>query len=289
MKKSMNMLRMVLILASSLLAGGCSYIIDRQTSNAAEQLSQTILNHEDPATVSAAIPTLLILMDSYARSDGSSGDAKLSAAKLYGAYAGAFVEDPLRRKTLTSTAFRYARDGSCKNDFDWCGVDKMDIKTFSAFVQNLERQELDIVYAYAVAWLSYIEAHSDDWNAIADLPKPQQLFAFVLEQDESYDHANAHLYLAALALTLPPALGGKPDVGKQHFDRAIELTDGHNLLIQVEYARRYARLVFDKDLHHALLVGVLASDPRQEGLTLMNVWAQQQAQLLLDDESDYFD
>ncbi|MCP4007984.1 MAG: hypothetical protein GY726_00565, partial [Proteobacteria bacterium] len=162
-------------------------------------------------------------------------------------------------------------------------------KAFTAFVQGLEKREIDIVYAYAVAWLSYIEAHSDDWNAIADLPKPQQLFTYVVEQNEAYDHAGAHLYLAALSLTIPPALGGKPEVGKQHFDRAIELTDGHNLLTKVEYARRYARLVFDKDLHHQLLASVLASDPHWEGLTLMNVWAQQQARILLDDESDYFD
>jgi len=285
----MNIVRLFLFLSLSLLAGGCSFIIETQTSNAAEQLSTTIMNHEDPATVSAAIPTLLILMDSYARSDTSSGDAKLSAAKLYGAYAGAFVNEPNRQKTLTSTAFRYARDGSCKKNESWCGLDKMDNKAFTAFVESLEKREIDIVYAYAVAWLSYIEAHSDDWNAIANLPKPQQLFAFVVQQDETYDHAGAHLYLAALALTIPPALGGKPEVGKQHFDRAIELTDGDNLLINVEYARRYARLVFNKDLHHQLLTGVLASDPYHEGLTLMNVWAQQQAQILLDDESDYFD
>ncbi len=285
----MNILRIGLLFVFGLLAGGCSFIIDTQTSNAAEQLSQTILNYEDPATVSAALPTLLIVMDSYAQSDNSSGDAKLSAAKLYGAYAGAFVEEPGRRKTLTSTAYRYARDGSCKEDFKWCDLEKLDNQSFTNFVQNLEVSELDIVYAYAVAWLSYIEAHSDDWNAIANLPKPQQLFTYVVEQDESYDHAGAHLYLAALALTIPPALGGKPEVGRQHFERAIELTEGRNLVTQVEYARRYARLVFDRDLYHLLLTGVLASDPHQEGLTLMNVWAQQQAQILLDDESDYFD
>ncbi|MCP4009584.1 MAG: hypothetical protein GY726_08725, partial [Proteobacteria bacterium] len=169
----MKTLRIFLLFTLSQLAGGCSFIIETQTSNAAEQLSTTILNHEDPATVSAAIPTLLILMDSYARSDTSSGDAKLSAAKLYGAYAGAFVDEPNRQKTLTSTAFRYAREGSCKKNPDWCGLDRMDNKAFTAFVQGLEKREIDIVYAYAVAWLSYIEAHSDDWNAIADLPKPQ--------------------------------------------------------------------------------------------------------------------
>jgi hypothetical protein len=285
----MNVLKIIVLSVFSLLSGGCSFIIETQTSNAAEQLSRTILNHDDPATVSAAIPTLLIVMDSYARSDKSSGDAKLSAAKLYGAYAGAFVVDPVRRKTLTSTAFRYAREGSCKKNFKWCGLNSIDQKAFSDFVNTLEKREIDTVYAYAVAWLSYIEAHSDDWNAVADLPKPQKLFSFVVEQDESYDHAGAHLYLGALALTVPPALGGKPEVGRAHFERAIELTQGHNLVTSVEFARRYARLVFDEELHHELLLGVLASDPRHEGLTLMNVWAQQQAQILLDDESEYFD
>ena len=285
----MNPLKIMLLSVFSLLAGGCSIIIDTQTSNAAEQLSRTILNHEDPATVSAAIPTLLIVMDSYAQSDDSGGDAKLSAAKLYGSYAGAFVEDPARRKTLTTTAFRYAREGSCKKHSEWCGVSSMDQQEFTVFVQNLKASHIQIIYAYAVAWLSYIEAHSDDWNAVADLPKPQKLFSFVVEQDEAYDNAGALIYLGALALTIPPALGGKPEVGRAYFERSIELTEGHNLLARVEFARRYARLVFDEDLHHELLTGVLASDPHYEGLTLMNVWAQQQAQILLDDESDYFD
>ena len=272
-----------------LLSSGCSYLIDRQTSSAAEQLSATIMDHEDPATVAAAIPTLLILMDSYANSKGSSGASQIAAARLYGAYAGAFVEDINRRKTLTSTAYSYARSGSCKEDFKWCGLENLTQRAFTEFVKELDRTQIDITYSYAVAWLSYIEAHSDDWNAVADLPKPQQLFTFVTQHDESYDHASAYIYLGALALTIPPALGGKPEVGRAHFERAIELTDGNNLVAKLEFARRYARLVFDRELHHQLLTSVLASDPKQEGLTLMNVWAQQQAQILLDDESDYFD
>lgn len=285
----MKILRLIPVMMLMLFASGCSYLIDRQTSSAAEQLSATIMDHEDPATVAAAIPTLLILMDSYARSEGSSGDSQLAAAQLYGAYAGAFVDDVDRRKTLTSTAYSYARSGSCKEDFKWCDLDKLDQGEFTAFVKTLDKIDLDTVYAYAVAWLSYIEAHSDDWNAVADLPKPKQLFTFVVEQDENYDHASAYIYLGALALTIPPALGGKPEIGRAHFERAIELSDGANLVAQLEFARRYARLVFDRELHHELLTGVLASDPRQEGLTLMNVWAQQQAQILLDDESEYFD
>lgn len=284
-----RLLRFGLVVALGFSLAGCSYFIERQTSHAARQLSETILDHEDPATVSAAIPTLLIVMDSYARGDRSSGQAKMTAARLYGAYAGAFVDDSERRKILTTTAFRYAVTGACKLDFDWCGIQRLDSKAFTEFVTTLEPREVETAYAYAVAWLNLIQAHSDDWSLVAELPGPQQLFEFVLGHDEGYDHAGAHLYLGALALMLPPALGGKPELGRQHFDRAIELTDGRNLVIKLEYARRYARMMFDRALHHRLLSEVVAADPAAEGLTLMNVWAQQQARLLLEQEPEYFD
>ncbi len=175
----MKALQTCFLLLLGLTLGGCSYFIQRQTSHAAQQLSETILDHEDPATVSAAIPTLLIVMDSYARGENSSGGAKMTAARLYGAYAGAFVEDIERRKILTSTAFRYARNGSCQKDFDWCGIDRLDSKAFTDFVTTLEPRELEIAYAYAVAWLNYIQAYSDDWNVMADLPGPRQLFEWM--------------------------------------------------------------------------------------------------------------
>ncbi|MCK5881461.1 MAG: hypothetical protein KAG18_06260, partial [Sinobacterium sp.] len=97
------------------------------------------------------------------------------------------------------------------------------------------------------------------------------------------------LYLGAIASTLPVALGGKPDIAQHHFKRGIELTQGKSLLIKVEYARRYARGIFDKELHHAILTEVVSADPQQKDLTLMNSWAQEQAQMLLDDENEYFD
>ena len=124
---------------------------------------------------------------------------------------------------------------------------------------------------------------------MAELSRAQRLLEVVIEFDEAFDHGSAHMYMAAIATTLPPALGGKPEKGKQHFERAIELSNNRYLLPKVEYARRYARLTFDKELHHQLLTDVLEADPKEEGLTLMNTWAQQQAQELIDGESEYFD
>ncbi len=286
----MKHLQVLVIVICSLLGSGCSYIIDTQTEKAGEQLSNSLMNFEDPQTVGEAMPTLLILADSMASSEDASPYALLAAAKMYGAYSSAFAgSDKKRQKTLTRKGLAYAQDGSCKADKRWCDVRAMRSDEFSAFVKSLEKDDVGLAYAYAAALLSYIDAHNDDWAVIADLSKATSLLEFVVKTDEGYDNASAHLYLGAISTTLPPAMGGKPEIGKNHFDRAITLTQGHNLLIKVEYARRYARMMFDKELHHQLLTEVLAADPKQDGLTLMNNWAQQEAQKLLDDESNYFD
>jgi hypothetical protein len=83
---------------------------------------------------------------------------------------------------------------------------------------------------------------------------------------------------------LPPALGGKPERGRTHFDQALKFSGGRDLMAKVEYARRYARLVFNQELHDRLLKEVLAADPREPDLTLSNVLAQEQARELLQDE-----
>ena len=74
-----------------------------------------------------------------------------------------------------------------------------------------------------------------------------------------------------------PAVGGRPALGRTHFERAIELSGGRHLLAKVLFAEHYARLVFDRELHDQLLTEVLAADIEAEGLTLMNAIAREQA------------
>lgn len=285
----MKLLRLLFTLGLGMLLANCSMIVDRQANKFSNNLSEAITNFEDPETVANALPTLLIVLESAARSDDASGQLKLSAAQMYGAYSGAFVTDNKRQQVLAKKGFEYAKVGSCKVDKRWCGIVDADNEAFDNFLSQLTAKDVATSYAFANAWLNYIQAHSDDWNAVAHLSRAQSLLEHVVKHNEGYDNAGAHLYLAAIATILPPALGGKPELGKQHFERAIELTEGKNLVVKVEYARRYARMTFDQELHHQLLTEVLEADYQVPGMTLMNAWAQQQAYELLADESDYFD
>jgi isopentenyl diphosphate isomerase/L-lactate dehydrogenase-like FMN-dependent dehydrogenase len=83
-------------------------------------------------------------------------------------------------------------------------------------------------------------------------------------------------------------MGGRPDVGRAHFERAVALSEGRNLLAKVMFAESYARLVFDRDLHDTLLGEVLSAPVQAPGLTLMNTVAKGRARELLESADDYF-
>ena len=77
-------------------------------------------------------------------------------------------------------------------------------------------------------------------------------------------------------------------MAREHFERAIDLSGGRDLSIKVEYARRYARLVFDQELHDRLLTEVLDAPANAPLFTLFNVLAKQEAEALLASSKEYF-
>lgn len=284
----MHATRLLLVL-SVILISACSTIIEKQSAKFSGNLSAAILNFDDPKTIQSAIPTLLIINESFARQEDASANTLLTSAQMYGAYSGAFVNDATRRAKLNRRAFNYALRGSCQLDNKWCDIDQMPQDAFETLIEGLEESDVSTAYTLATAWLGYIETHADDWGAVAKLSKTKALLEVVVKYNERFDHGGAHLYLGALASTLPQALGGRPEVAKAHFEKAIAISEGKHLLVKVEYARRYARSTFDKELHHKLLTDVINSDPYVADLTLMNTWAIAQAKTLLADENDYFD
>jgi len=60
------------------------------------------------------------------------------------------------------------------------------------------------------------------------------------------------------------------------------------LSAKVEYAKGYAKLLYERELHDQLLNEVLQADPNQDGFVLTNVMAQKEAATLLAEADDYF-
>jgi len=280
-------LRAILV-AMGILITGCASLVSNQASRLAENLVTAIQDNNDPETVKAGAPAYLILIDGLISGDPEHETLLRSGADIYNAYANVFITAPERRQRLTDTAMRYAQRAICSHDEQLCQPGEIPFVEFEQQLQTLTRRSVPSLYALGASWAGWIQARNSDWQALAQLPYVKAILQRVLELDERYQQGGAHLYLGAMDALLPEALGGNPELGRQHFERAIALSNGRNLMAKVMFAQRYARLVFDRALHDRLLSEVLASDPTSKGYTLMNMLAQQQARQLLSGSDDYF-
>jgi hypothetical protein len=276
-----------LLLAMALLSG-CSSMVSRATSDLSGNLSGAVLEQNDPETVRQGAPAFLLMIDGFISGDPGNQDLLLAGSRLYGAYASAFVDDPVRQKRLAQKSYDYGRQAVCLSHQAFCAVIDKPLPVFLEHVDDFDAGDVPVLFGFASGWATWIQANTNDWGATIQLPKVAALMERVIELDEQYSHGNAHLYMGVLSTQLPPEYGGKPEVGRAHFERARELSGGRNLMVNTLYAKYYARLVFDRELHDALLNEVLAADIEAPGLTLSNALAQQDARALLEESDDFF-
>lgn len=265
---------------------GCATYVERTTERFSNNLSTAIMKQPDPETIRQGAPAYLILIDTMVESDPKNPKTLANASRLYSTYAGVFVDDTERAGRLSLRAKEYGEQSLCNHSKSLCEISKLPFDEFEAVLKNTTKKDAPFLYAYAVSQATWIQANENDWNAIAELPKVKSLLKQIIDLDETFDNGNAHVYLGVLDTLLPPSVGGKPEQGKAHFERALELQD--NLMTRVLYAKHYARLVYNQELHDELLNTVLEKPAKQNGMTLINTLAKKQAAQLLESSNEYF-
>jgi tetratricopeptide (TPR) repeat protein len=251
-------------------------------------LSKSILNSDDLSTVKTGAPAYLLMIDSLIHKDPNNKNLLRTAAMLYTAYADLFVKDITRSKKMSDKALNYAKRAVCLENNDACAIKSKTFKEFENIISNMKTENVPALFTLGNAWAGWIMVNKNDFNAIADMPRIELIMQRVTELDKTYRDGAAYLYLGTLASLLPPALGGRPEQAKLFFNKAIQISQGKNLMVKVIYAKMHARMMFDRKLHDKLLNEVLSSDPYVPGYTLVNTWARMQALELLESADDYF-
>ena len=267
---------------------GCASLVSSAGSRMAQSLGEAVASSNDPQTVHDGLPAYLLLVDGMIAGDPSNPELLLSGARLYSSYATAFVSDPERTQRLATKGRDYGWQGLCRSQRQTCGIWSAPYEEFASAVERLARDDVPALFGCAAAWATWIQANRSDWVAVADKARVELMMQRVVTLDERFERGAAHLYLGVLDTLLPAALGGKPEEGRQHYERALDLSEGRNLMAKTLLARDYARLVFDRELHDRLCREVTEADPREPGLTLSNVLAIEEAQRLLASANDYF-
>ncbi|MCY4096174.1 MAG: TRAP transporter TatT component family protein [Gammaproteobacteria bacterium] len=280
--------RVSILLLGVALMTSCSAIISGVTNSIAEDLSAAVLGSPDFGVVDEGLPAYLLLVDALV--EGNPADAALlnTAAMLNGSYASGFVDDQSRREYFATKAKSLALRASCHHRASFCDFVATSFSQFKEAVDDTSIRDIDYLYILASSWSGWIQVHSSDYAAIAELPKAKYLMERVIQLDSNYAKGSPYIYMGVFATFLPAALGGEPEVGRENFELAVEISGGENLYAKSMMAEMYARAIFDRELHDRLVEEVLESDPRAGDLTLQNVVAQKLALQLRESADDFF-
>src|SRR5688572_29685502 len=158
--------RLAGVCAVAWLAAGCSSLIG---GKAADTLAAAILNQDDPLLVESGVPAYLLLLDGLISQNPDNVALLTAGAQLFALYGSRFAP-PERAAALTAKARRYGARGICLAHAPACAWQDGDYTRFVGELGDVGAKDIGPLYSYAVSWLSNLDATSEDWTAVAELP-----------------------------------------------------------------------------------------------------------------------
>ena len=282
------MKKICLFVSFTLLLSGCSSLISKATTGFTNNLTAAVLNQDDPEIVRDGVPTLLLTLDSLIEGSPDNPQLLAASASLYATYGAVFVSGEERSMKLTGRARGYGLRAMCETYEPSCVWPNVTYDEFVATLDGIDPKDADILLSYGLASLAYLRARSSSWDTVAEFPLIQALFDHYLNISGDAVNSSVYTYMGIMHSLRPPTLGGEPELARDFFEKAIAESSGHDLNAKLEYAKGYAKLMYERELHDRLLNEVLDADPNQNGFVLTNVMAQKEAATLLAEADDYF-
>jgi tetratricopeptide (TPR) repeat protein len=254
-----------------------------------EDVANSSYKQSDLRVIREGMPAYLMLIDGMVEAVPDNAHLLITAAQAYASFASAFIEaeDKDYARALYERAKKYAL-----RSLEIRGLKNPVLKPFDEFeagLNDLGKNDVPYMFWAATCWGNWIRLNMGSMAALAELPRVEALMKRVLVLDEQFYYGGPHLFMGIWFASRPKIAGGDLTKARQHFNKALELSQGKFLMTQIYFADQYARKTFDKDLFVSTLENVLdtPADKIPE-LTLLNTVAHQKAKELLAEADDYF-
>jgi len=262
----------------------------------ADALSSTasaFTRDNDPEFVRQAAPSTLKMVEMLLDETPSHAGLLMTACSGFTQYAYAFLQSDADVAEPGSTTARELRARGAAMYDRARGYCVRALETRHPGVgQNLQRNpkavlasttiaDVPALYWTAVAWGGALTLADNVLVRIAEVATVRALFARALELDETWEAGAIHEAMIAVE-SLPALLGGSPARAKEHFDRAVTLSDGQSAFAYVTMATGVAQPAKDRREFERLLRAAVAIDvSKRPALRLANLIAQKRARFLL--------
>ena len=259
-------------------------------------------SEEDPELVRDALPFLLITIESILETSPEQDQALVFACTGFTLYANAFIqldadlaelegdyESELSLRDRTWRFYVRARDYCLRSlELKYEGIEEGLRQDPEVALVVTDVEDVEVLFLLSAAWGLAISNALDQPALVADLPAVRALLARALELDEDYDRGSIHSALITIE-ALPEYLGGSPERAREHFERAVDLSDGLDVAPFVAFAAGVSMPAADRAEFTRLLEQALAIDPDEDtSMRLLNLVNQKRARMLLDHIDDLF-
>ena len=259
-------------------------------------------SEEDPELVRESLPFLLKTIESIILSTPEQDEALIFACTGFTLYGNAFLQadaeaagwegnygEELVLRDRTWKIYVRARDYCLQSlELKYDGIaEELRLDPITSILRT-DAEDVEVLYLLSAAWGLAISNALDRPDLIADLPAVRALLERALELDEDYERGAIHGALITLE-SLPEELGGSAIRAREHFERAVELTEGLDAAPYVTFAAGVSVPTENRGEFNHLLNQALAIDPDEDpSLRLLNLVNQKRARLLLDNIDDLF-
>lgn len=297
-------LRILAFVLATVFLTACSIkrVAINKLGNALASGGTTFTSDEDPELVRDALPFSLKLIESLLAESPRHRGLLLAAASGFTPYAYAFVQeeaDELQDRDLDkATALRVRARRLYLRARDY-GVRGLEV-THPAFGSELRRnptvavraatqKDVPLLYWTAASWGSAIAVSKDDPDLVADQGIVEALIDRALSLDEKFDKGAVHSFLIAYEASRNGAEGDFAARSRKHFDRAVELSQGHQAGPLVSMAENVSLQKQNRAEFEVLLKRSLAIDVNAEPqYRLANLIMQRRARWLLQRTDELF-
>ena len=276
--------------------GGCASTIAKMSVDGMrpimEDMRSATNRNSDIDLVRTAMPAMLVQMDGFIMVSPENRYLLTSAAEANLGYAFLFVEDvdKPRARQLYIKARDYALRNLSLNKTFKQALEQDDLQVFTDALKTIHKRDIAPLYFATNAWLSWINlAHTDNSEALNDLPRVEAMMDRVLVLDDTFYHGGIHALMGTNFVSRPEMFGGQSEQAKDHFNEAFEISESKYLLWHFLYAKYFAVWKNDKELFVATLNKILsAPDDLQPEEAFVNGAVKIKARDLLGHADDYF-
>jgi hypothetical protein len=236
-----------------------------------------------------AIPANLMTLEGLLKNDPKNQRILTALAMGFTGYSLLFVEeeDPERASRLYERAREYGLQAL--GDRKLSEADHGGPEAVEGISKEMGQDVFEPLFWYTMSWIAWINLNLDKPIALSHLGATQRLTERLIVLNGRYMHGLPHVLLGTTLAALPPLLGGKPDQAKEHFEKALTLSQGRFFLVQYYYARYYAVRVQNRALFMDLMDEIQNGSPKGKGdVCLINAVVQQKAQELREHVDDFF-